>query len=145
VTARRIVASALLAITLMAACGNQAEIQARAQRQLQARLDDVRAAIAAADRVGAQSALRNLERSVSQLLGANQLSEGRAAQILAASQDVADQLSLLQEPEPPVSPSALPTETPSASPTDKPEKPDEPGKSEDKGEGKGKGKGKGKD
>jgi outer membrane biosynthesis protein TonB len=131
----------LLAVTLMAACGNQAEIQARAQRQLQARMDDVRAAVASADRAGAQSALRDLERSVSQLLGANQLTEGRATEILAAAQDVADQLSLLQEPEPSFSPSPLPTETPSELPTEKPE---DPGKSEDKGKDKGKGKAKGK-
>lgn len=140
-TARRAVAAGLLALTLLGSCGDsQAEISARAQRQLQARLDEVRTAVALADRVGAQSALEDLERSVSQLLEAGQLSEDRGAEILAAAQDVAAQLSLLSEPT--TSPSPDPTETTDPAPS---EKPDTPSKDEDENKGKGEGKGKGHD
>jgi hypothetical protein len=135
VSARRAVATGLLAVMLLAACGGQAEISARARRQLQARLDEVRTAVAASDRREAQSALRDLERSVSQLLSANQLSEARATEILAAAQDVAAQLSLLPTPAPTYSPSSEPTETPS----EKPDKPDKPDKDEGKGKGEGHG------
>jgi outer membrane biosynthesis protein TonB len=140
-SARRGVALALLAVTLMVACGDQAEISARARRQLQARLEEVRTAVAAADRLDAQSALRDLERSVSQLLAADQLSDARATEILAAAQDVAAQLSLLSSPEPTFSSSPEPTETTTPTPTEKPDKPDKPDKDEDKDEGKGKGNG----
>jgi hypothetical protein len=139
VSARRAVATGLLAVMLLAACGGQAEISARARRQLQARLDEVRTAVAAADRREAQSALRDLERSVSQLLSANQLSEGRATEILAAAQDVAAQLSLLSSPEPTFSSGPEPTETTTPTPTEKPDKPDKPDKDEGKGKGEGHG------
>jgi hypothetical protein len=141
VTTRRTVAAGLLAATLLVACGGQADISARAQRQLQARMDDLRTAIAAQDRLEAQSTLRQLERSVSQLLAAEQLSDGRATEILAAAQEVADQLPLLQLPVSTSSPSAEPTETTTPTPSEKPDKPDKPDKDEDKGEGKGKGNG----
>ena len=49
-SARRAVVAALFGVTLLAACGNQVDISARAQRQLQAGLDDVRTAAVAADR-----------------------------------------------------------------------------------------------
>jgi hypothetical protein len=139
VSARRAVATGLLAVMLLAACGGQAEISARARRQLQARLDEVRTAVAAADPREAQSALRDLERSVSQLLSANQLSEGRATEILAAAQDVAAQLSLLSSPEPTFSSGPEPTETTTPTPTEKPDKPDKPDKDEGKGKGEGHG------
>jgi hypothetical protein len=138
-SARRAVATGLLAVMLLAACGGQAEISARARRQLQARLDEVRMAVAAADPREAQSAVRDLERSVSQLLSANQLSEGRATEILAAAQDVAAQLSLLSSPEPTFSSSPEPTETTTPTPTEKPDKPDKPDKDEGKGKGEGHG------
>jgi hypothetical protein len=137
VSVRRAVATGLLSVMLLAACGGQAEISARARRQLQARLDEVRTAVAAADPREAQSALRDLERSVSQLLSANQLSEGRATEILAAAQDVAAQLSLLPTPAPTYSSSPEPSETPS----EKPDKPDKPDKDEGKGKGNGEGHG----
>jgi hypothetical protein len=140
VSARRTVAAGLLAAMLLVACGGQADISARAQRQLQARMDELRTAIAAQDRLEAQSTLRQLERSVSQLLAAEQVSDGRATEILAAAQEVADQLSLLQLPGSTSSPSAEPTETTTPTPSEKPDKPD---KDEDKGGGKGKGKGNG--
>jgi len=135
VIARRAVATVLLAVTLTGACGGQADISARARRQLEARLDEVRTAVAAADPLEAQSALKALERAVSQLVSADQLSDERAREILAAAQGVAAQLSLLSSPEPAFSPTAEPSETPS-------EKPDESGASHgDEGHGKGKGKG----
>lgn len=135
-SARRAVA-VLFGVTLLAACGNQVDISARAQRQLQARLDDVRTAVLAADRPGAQSALRDLERSVSQLVAGDQLSDGRAAEILAAAQDVAAQLTILPVSEPTISPTPVPTETTTPAPPEKPEKPEEHGKDEGKGNGKG--------
>lgn len=135
-SARRAVA-VLFGVTLLAACGNQVDISARAQRQLQARLDDVRTAVLAADRPGAQSALRDLERSVSQLVAGDQLSDGRASEILAAAQDVAAQLTILPVSEPTISPTPVPTETTTPAPPEKPEKPEEHGKDEGKGNGKG--------
>jgi cell division septation protein DedD len=137
VSARRAVVAALFGVTLLAACGNQVDISARAQRQLQAGLDDVRTAVLAADRPGAQSALRDLERSVSQLVAGDQLSDGRAAEILAAAQDVAAQLTLLAAPEPTISPTPEPTETTTPAPPEKPDKPEEHGKDENHGKGKG--------
>ena len=136
-SARRTVAAGLLAATLLVACGDQAEIAARAQRQLQARVDDVRTAVAATDRAEAQSAIRALERSVSELLAADQLSDGRATEILAAAQDVAAQLSLLSTPESTFSQGPEPTETTTPTPTETPDKPDKPDKDEDNGNGKG--------
>jgi hypothetical protein len=134
VRARRAVVAGFLAITLLGACGGQAEISTRARRQLQARLDEVRTSVAAADRLEAQSALRALERSVSQLVSDDQLSDWRAVEILEVAHEVAAQLSLLQPPEATSSASVEPSETPS-------EKPDKPGKGpkEDKGQGEGKG------
>lgn len=147
-SARRTVAAGLFALTLLTACGDsQAEISARAQRQLQTRLEEVRTAVALADTIGAQSALEDLERSVSQLLDAGQLSEDRAAEILAAARAVGARLSLLPTPEPITSPSSEPSETTDPAPSDKPDTPskDDKGDGKGKGEGNGKGDGKGHD
>jgi len=123
---RGILVSVALAATMMAACGNDGvDLAPRAQRQLQASVDDVRAAVAAADRLGARSALRELERSVNQLAADGLISDSRAAEIISAAEAVATQLSLLPAAEP--SPSPSPSPSPEPTKTEKPPKPDEHG------------------
>jgi hypothetical protein len=118
---RRVVTFVLaLILTAPAGCGEQVDLAPRAQRQLQSVVDEVRAAVTAADRIGARSALRDLERAVSSLVDSGQISEDRAADILAAAREVADQLSLLPAPEPSPSPSAEATTSPTPEPTDDP-------------------------
>jgi hypothetical protein len=135
-TGRRVLVGIVLAATLLAACGSDGvDLAPRARRQLQAQLDDVRTAVVAADPLDARAALRDLERSVQRLAAAGLVSESRAAEILAAAEDVATQLSLLPAPEPSPSTSL----SPSPSPTEKPPKPDKPGKDHDEGKHKGHG------
>ncbi|MEP6476219.1 MAG: hypothetical protein ABJC60_02995 [Actinomycetota bacterium] len=132
-TIHRAAVAGVLGLAILVGCGSSAtDISERAQRQLQTRLDEVTAAVGLADSVSARSALADLERSVTQLVDAGQLSADRAAEILAAAQDVADRLSLLPAPAPSLTPSPTPTETPTSL---APEKPDKPEK--DKGKGKG--------
>ena len=123
---RGIFVSVALAATMLAACGsNGVDLAPRAQRQLQAGFDDVRTAVAAADRLGARSALRDLERSVNQLATEGLISDTRAAEIISAAEAVATQLSLLPAAEP--SPSPSPSPSPEPTKTEKPSKPDEHG------------------
>ena len=117
-----LVAIALMA-AMLAACGsNSVDLAPRAQRQLQTGVDNVRTAVAAADRLGARSALRDLERSVNQLVADGLISDTRAAEIISAAEAVATQLSLLPAPEPSTSPSLSPSPEPTK--TEKPPKPD---------------------
>jgi hypothetical protein len=136
---RGILVSITLAATMLAACGsNGVDLAPRAQRQLQAGLDDVRTAVAAADRLGARSALRDLERAVDRLAADGLISDARAAEIVSAAEDVATQLSLLPAAEP--SPSASPSPSPEPTKTEKPPKPPKPedhGKGHDEGKHKG--------
>jgi hypothetical protein len=137
-TGRRVLVGIVLAVTLLAACGSSGvDVAPRAQRQLQAQLDEVRSAVAAADSSGARSALRGLERSVGKLVAAGLVSDARAAEILAAAEDVATRLSLLPASE--ASPSM--SLSPSPSPTSKPPKPDKPGKGHGYGHDEGHGNG----
>jgi len=123
---RGFLVSVALAAAMLAACGNDGvDLAPRAQRQLQASVDDVRAAVAAADRLGARSALRELERSVNQLAADGLISDSRAAEIISAAEAVATQLSLLPAAEPGPSPSPSPSPEPTK--TEKPPKPDEHG------------------
>jgi hypothetical protein len=131
-TGRRVLVGIVLAVTLLAACGsNGVDVAPRAQRQLQAQLDDVRSAVAAADRLGARSALRGLERSVGKLAAAGLVSDARAAEILSAAEDVVTQLSLLPAPKPSPSMTLSPSPSPEPTKTEKPPKPDEHGKGHD--------------
>jgi hypothetical protein len=135
VRTRGIFVAIALTATMLAACGsNGVDLAPRAQRQLQAGLDDVRTAVAAADRVGARSALRDLERSVEQFAADGLISGDRAAEIISAAEDVATQLSLLPaaEPSPSPSPSPSPEPTKTEKPP-KPPKPDEHGEGHDEG------------
>ena len=132
------VAAMVLAATMLAACGsNGVALAPRAQRQLQAGLDDVRTAVAAADRLGARSALRELERAVDRLSSEGLISETQAAEIISAAEDVATQLSLLPAAEP--SPSPSPPPSPEPTKTEKPPEPPKP-KPEDHGKGHDEGK-----
>ena len=129
---RTVLVGAVLAATLLAACGGSGEdVAPRAERQLQAQLDDVRSAVAAADRLGAKAALRDLERSVGKLAAAGLVSDARAAEILTAAEDVATQLSLLPAPEP--SPSTSLSPSPEPTKTEKSPKADEHGDGHDEG------------
>lgn len=133
---RAIFVATILAVTVLAACGSNAvDLTPRAQRQLQTGMDDIRTAVAAADRLGARSALRDLERSVDRLSTDGLISDTRAAEILSAAADVATQLSLLPAAEP--SPSPSPSPSPAPTKTEKPPKPDEQGTGHDKGKHKG--------
>ena len=132
-------AATVLAATMLAACGsNGVDLAPRAQRQLQAGLDDVRTAVAAADRLGARSALRELERAVDRLSSEGLISETRAAEIISAAEDVATQLSLLPAAEP--SPSPSPSPSPEPTKTEKPPKPKPKPKPEEHGDGHDEGK-----
>jgi ribosomal protein S20 len=123
---RAIIVGVALAATLLVACGsNGVDLTPRAQRQLQAGVDNVRTAVAAADRLGARSALRDLERSVDRLTTDGLISDARAAEIISAAEAVATQLSLLPAAEP--SPSPSPSPSPEPTKTEKPPKPDEHG------------------
>jgi hypothetical protein len=116
----RSVIASTVAVVMLASCGGaDVEVAPRAERELQAQFEQITAAVAIADRYGARSALRDLQRSVAGFVEDGLVSEGRGAEILSAASDVAAQLTLLPAPEPSVSPSPEPTETPS--PTDKPE------------------------
>jgi uncharacterized protein YfaQ (DUF2300 family) len=113
---RIVLAIAVTTLTL-AACGGDVDVAPRAERELQSQLDQIKAAVAVADRADARSALRELERSVGDLVSAGLVSEARAAEILSAAEDVAAQLSLLSVPSSSPSPSPEPTETSSPEPS----------------------------
>jgi hypothetical protein len=125
---REILVVIALAATMLAACGSDGvDLAPRAQRQLQAGLDDIRTAVASADRLGAKSALRDLERSVDQLAADGLISDSRTAEIMSAAEAVATQLSLL--------PAAEPSPSPSPSPSPEPTKTEKPSKSDEHGNG----------
>ena len=114
-TARpRTAALVLILAIASAACSNGSQPDARTQRQLSDGVEQVRTAVAAADRIGAREALRDLARTVSDLTDDGRLDQDRADEILAAAQDVADQLSLLPAPSPSPSPEPEPTSSPPA-------------------------------
>jgi hypothetical protein len=132
-------AGTLAATMLLAACSNTTELPARAQRQLQAGLDEVQAAVAAADRFGARSALRDLERAVATLGEDGQIDDARAQEILDAARAVGEQLSLLPAPEPSPSPTLTPPPSPSSEPTSDPG--EEPRNGDEQGNDNGNGNG----
>ena len=96
-----------------AACSNGSQLDARTQRQLTDGVEQIRTAVADADRIAARAALRDLARTVSSLTDDGKLDRDRASEILAAAQDVADQLTLLPAPSPSPSPEPQPTSSPS--------------------------------
>ena len=106
----------LTAILMSASCSGTSDLDARAQRQLTAGVQEVRAAVAQGDRLGARAALRDLTQAVTSLTDDGRLDQDRATEIVAAAQDVADQLSLLPGPVP--SPSPEPSSATPAPPDD---------------------------
>ena len=140
------VAIGVIALSALApACSEQVDLAPRAQRQLEDDLEALTAATVAADRAGARTALRELERGVAELTSAGQISESRAQQILTAAADVADQLSLLPAPEPSPSPSVASPISPSPEPTEEGDDEGEPGDGNGNGNAYGHDKGNGRD
>jgi hypothetical protein len=135
----RVAVGVIAMFALAPACSEQVDLAPRAQRQLEDDLEALTAATVAADRSGARTALRELERGVAELASAGQISESRAQQILSAAADVADQLSLLPAPEPTPSPSVESPTSPSPEPTEEGDDGGEPGNGAESGNGNGNG------
>lgn len=131
----RVAVGVIALFALAPACSEQVDLAPRAQRQLEGDLEALTAATVAADRSGARTALRELERGVAELTSAGQISEARAQQILSAAADVADQLSLLPAPVPSPSPSVASPTSPSPEPTEEDDGEGEPGNSDGNGNG----------
>jgi hypothetical protein len=128
---RRVAAAVLLLVTL-AGCSSHPEIDARASRDLQARVDAIRTAADSGDAEGAQVALGQLERAVARWQRRGDLSADRASQILSAAQGAAAALGALV---PTTSPPATPSPSPSieSKPSKPPKEPKDhgPGKSDE--------------
>ncbi len=119
---RRVVIALGVVAILVSSCGG-GELPARLATSLEDRVASIRG-FAEAGRPGlARSALRNLVELVTAQVEAGRIDEGRATEILAAAQAVADQLVLV--------PRSSPSVTPSPSPADE-------GDEGDEGEGHGK-------
>ena len=118
----------LLVLVTLAACSGHPEIEARASRDLQSRVDAIRTAADGGDVQGAQTLLAQLERAVERWQQRGDLSAGRANQILSAAQGVTALFGVVP---------TSPTPSPSPSETPKPSKPPKPEKSpKDHGPGK---------
>ena len=132
----------LVAVTVIAlasaACADGDVIAPSAARRMGAQLDEVRAAVDAADARAARQALRALERDAVRLRDEGLIDPARADVILASAREVAVQLSLLPGstayPSPTVSPSIDPA----------PSEDDDGYEGEEHGNGNGKDKGSGK-
>jgi len=108
---RRAVALALVLLGLVA-CGGRPDLDSRAARDLQTRVDAIRTAADAGDVESAQVALGELEHAVARWQRRGDLSDDRASQILAAAREVADALAVLAPPAPSPSASSEPGKTP---------------------------------
>jgi hypothetical protein len=116
-------AAVVVVLVTLVACSSHAEVDARASRDLQSRVDAIRTAADAGDVEGAQVALGQLERAVARWQRRGDLSADRARQILDAAGSVASALGAL-----------VPTTAPSSSPSFPPSSP-KPGKSDENGSG----------
>jgi len=94
VSPRRLLAALALGAVLLAGCGGP-DMTNSASADLQSRVAAVRAAVVDGDSSGAQTALNNLHLVVMNLVGRGELSEGKASDILAAAENVQDQLDLM--------------------------------------------------
>lgn len=135
----------LVPLTVMAlasaSCADPGEVIAQsAARQMRVQLDDVRAAVDAADLRTARQALRGLERDTVRLRDEGLIDPVRADSILAAAREVAVQLSLLPDASVVPSPTVSPSFDPGSS---EDEEGDDEGEEHGNGKGKGKDKGKG--
>ena len=119
-----------LAVVLLSACGSDSPaIDEDASRALQFQVQAIRDSAEAFDPAGVEQGLADVRASVAQMKEEDQISDDRAAEILAAASDVE---SLIDE---------VPTTTTT---TTLPEVEDEDD-DDDKGKGEGEGKGKGHD
>ena len=85
--------ASVVVVAVLGACGgDSAPMSDKAATQLRARVTAVRTAVEARDVDGAGRALDALRQAVDRLRGENALSDGRAADILAAASAVNDQL-----------------------------------------------------
>jgi len=108
---RRVVITLGIVAILVSSCGGD-ELPSRLATSLQNRVASIRS-YAEAGRPGlAQSALRNLVELVTAQVESGRIDEGRATEILAAAQAVADQLVLVPRSSPSESPSPSPVEDP---------------------------------
>ena len=137
--ARRAVAPMVLVVglALLAACGgDSAPMTSGAATELHTRVAAVRTAADARDPGAAANALDELRTAVDRLHRADELTDARAADILAAAAAVQDQLVTI----------TTTTTTTTTPPVTAPTKPTAPPATDEKGNGNGKGKGgKGKD
>ena len=125
---RAAIALGIVAI-LVSSCGG-GELSSRLATSLENRVASIRAYAESGQPGLARSALRNLAELVTARTEAGRIDESRAAEILAAAQAVAEQLTLL--------PRTAPTESPSPTPTPVDEGGDGEhggGKDKDKGHG----------
>ena len=90
---RAIVAAAILVGVI--GCGRDAGIGEKASARLTPHVEALRAAAASGERAAADEQLAAIRRDVTELRQAGQLSEGEAAEVLAASADVEAQLASL--------------------------------------------------
>ena len=134
---KRAVLASMFAGLALLACGREGpELSDQAARDLAQRVQQVRAAAAAGDRNGAGAALAGLRGAVADHRSRGQLSEDRAARVLAAAADVESRLTLMPAPPPPTTRTTA-TAPPRRPPTTVTEGGDEDG---DKDRGKGDGK-----
>jgi hypothetical protein len=108
---RRAVALVLVVFGLVA-CGGGSDLDPRAARDLQTRVDSIRSAADSGDVESAQLALGELERAVARWQRRGDLSADRASQILFAAREVADALGAI----PPAAPSPSASSEPSKPP-----------------------------
>jgi hypothetical protein len=126
---RGVVAAGVAAALMLGSCG-QGDLPSAMSADLQDRVAAIRRAAATGQRGIALRRLSVLVATVSSLLDAGRIDQGRGLEILESAEAVGTQLSLLPQPSPAQSPSPSPSPSPSQ----------EEGNGGD-GDGKGKGKG----
>ena len=127
-----------------ASCADPGDMIApSAARRMSVQLDEVRAAVDAADVQAARQALRALERDVVRLRDEGSIDPERADVILASAREVAVQLSLLPGSTASPSPTVSPSLDPESSEGDEEYETDEEGDEHGNGNGNGHGNGKG--
>jgi hypothetical protein len=125
---RRVVIALGIVAILVSSCGGD-ELPSRLATSLQNRVASIRGYVEAGRPGLARSGLRNLVELVTAQVEAGRIDEGRATEILAAAQAVADQLVLV--------PRSSPSETPSPSPDESEVGGDHSKPDKDKGNGHG--------
>lgn len=104
---RRALAAAALALSVLTGCGSDEDLSAAAERVLQADVKAVETAARAGNRAGLQSALARLRTHVEEQQAKGEVSQERAARILAAGARVALDVGL-PRPAPVATPSRPP-------------------------------------